>query len=268
MLSTISTPVLLILALVIGVLVGLLLSSLFNREPKTSGENPLPEKLSKEGYAEYVRLLYSPAIKKIVTYLDDDYYDDFATLTPDQKKRVLRLLSSWSEWGGVTPKTTGQAANPATVTTPAPVAETLAAAVKVPPLPETPERSAFKTEDNLDLIPGLVQKSESLEDLGIVVPEPVAPIPAVISFSLGGPAKIPEKPKTIVEQINAKLEELMVETSSQNKGLRLEDNGHQGVVVWVGIERYDGVDAVPYPDAQKLIKEAVARWEEDSEKAK
>ena len=49
------------------------------------------------------------------------------------------------------------------------------------------------------------------------------------------------------------------------KGIRLEDNGHEGVTVWVGVEKFDGVDEVPYPDAKQLIRTAVARWEEETE---
>jgi hypothetical protein len=266
MFSSISTPVVFVLALVIGLLVGLLVSSLFNREPKSPDENPVPEKFVKEGYAEAARILYTPAAKKVVTFLDGDYYESFDTLTPDQKKRVLRLITSWGEWGGTTPKPqtqpvasieTEKPATPAAISNP----EKLAAigvltkpSLTMPPLPAG------------ETIPGVQAKPETLEDLGIKVPSIVTPIPAVISLNLGAAAKIPEKPKTIVDQINTKLDEIMAGTPNSKKGIYLEDNGHQGVTVWVGLAHYSGVDAVPDPDVKAMIKEAVTRWEEESEK--
>lgn len=249
MFSTVSTPVLLILAAVIGLLVGLLVSSLFSREPKSTGENPIPEKYVKDGYAESARLLYSPATKKVITFLDEDYYEEFITLTPEQKKRVLRLISNWNEWGGVTPKVPEQQTATPSASSPF---ESPASTAKIPPLPLVPN----------PLAP--IEKPETLEDLGINVPVPVEPVPAVVRFNLGGPVKIPEKPKTFVDQINEKLEAIMAGTPDEKRGIHLEDNGHQGVIVWIGLNHYDGVDAVPFPDVQKLIKQAVARWESEA----
>jgi hypothetical protein len=257
MLSSIPTPVLAILAIVIGILIGLLVSTLFSREPKTIAENPIPDKLVKDGYTEVARLLYTPAAKKVVTFLDGDYYDDFATLTPDQKKRVLRYIESWSDWGGVKSQV-----QPEVPTTAIPALAGITAAavaepktnLKMPPLP---------TADDLIAPP---KKAETLEDLGIEVPSFVEPIPAVVKLDLGKPQKIQEKPKSIVEQINDKLGEVISETPGARQGISLEDDGHHGVIVWVGIERYEGVDAVPDLEVQKLIKEAVSRWEKSGQK--
>jgi hypothetical protein len=257
MLSSIPTPVLAILAIVIGILIGLLVSSLFSREPKTIAENPIPEKLVKGGYSEVARILYTPAAKRVVTFLDGDYYDDFATLTPDQKKRVLRYIDSWTEWGGVKPQAQPEApAGAVSAMTGAAVIADAAPKVdlKMPPLPKA---------DDLLAPPA---KPETLEDLGIEVPTIVEPIPAVVKLDLGKPQKILEKPKSIVEQINDKLNDVIAETPGAKQGISLEDDGHHGVIVWVGIQRYEGVDAVPDPEVQKLIKEAVDRWEKSAQK--
>lgn len=262
MLSSVSTPIIAILALVIGLLIGLLVSTLFNREPKSSNDNPLPDKLAKAGYAEGARVFYTPAQKKVVIFLDGDYYEDFAALTPEQKRRVVRLIDGMNEWGNVSPKPVVQPV------TPAPAEKSIYA-----PLDKTGDNNLtvpVSTKPDLkmpllpvkDGIPGLLPEKESLEDLGIDVPKIVEPIPAVVSFNLGAPPKIKEKPKTIVDQINAALDELITGTENAKKGIRLEDNGHQGVIVWVGLTRYEGVDAVTDPEIQQLIKDAVAKWEE------
>jgi len=257
MLSSIPTPVLAILAIVIGILIGLLVSSLFNREPKTIAENSIPEKLTKDGYSEVARILYTPAAKKVVTFLDGDYYEDFATLTPDQKKRVLRYIESWNNWGGFKPQAQleeSAVVEPALAGLAAVTAAAPGKDIKIPPLPSA---------DDL-LAP--TKKPETLEDLGIEVPTIVEPIPAVIKLDLGKPQKIQEKPKSIVEQINDHLNQVIAETPGAKQGISLEDDGHHGVIVWVGIERYEGVDAVPDLEVQTLIKEAVSRWEKSGQK--
>jgi hypothetical protein len=104
MFSTISTPVSLAIAAAVGLLVGLLISSFFNREPKSDSDNLLPDKYVKDGYTEAARLFYSPATKTTITFLDGDFYESFLSLTPEQKKRVLRLAGSWSDWSGVIPE--------------------------------------------------------------------------------------------------------------------------------------------------------------------
>ncbi len=119
-----------------------------------------------------------------------------------------------------------------------------------------------KGHSDADNIPGLLPKIETLEDLGIEVPKIVEPIPAVVSLNLGRPKQEKEKPKTIIDQINDVLDRLVEGTENAKKGIRLEDNGHQGVTVWVGLTRYEGVDALIDPEVQQLIKDAVAKWEE------
>lgn len=251
MLSTIPIPLLIILSVVVGLLIGLLVSSFFSREPKSGSESTIPEKYTNIGYAESVRLLYSPATKKVIVFLDGDYYEEFISLTPEQKKRVLRLISSWDEWGGVSPK-------PAEVSTPA--FESQPSAKIPPPLPartEPQEQAVFPSNPFTS-----ESKSETLEDLGIHVETPVVPVPAVVSFRYRQQKAEPENPKTFVDQINDKLAEILLSNADEKRDIHLVDNGHQGVIVWVGIDHFDGVDKVPFPEVQEYIKQAVARWED------
>jgi hypothetical protein len=250
MLSTIPIPLLIVLSAVVGLLIGLLVSSFFTRESKPSDENAIPEKYTKEGYAESARLLYSPATKKVITFLDGDYYEEFISLTPEQKKRVIRLIGSWDEWGGTTPKAEEISA---------PVFESQPVAKTPPPLPVSnePQKKATLPSNPFES----ESKAETLEDLGIHVETPVVPVPAVISFRYRQQKPEPEQPKTFVDQINDKLAEILLGKPDEKRDIRLEDNGHQGVIVWVGIEHFDGVDGVPFPEVRDYIKQAVARWE-------
>ena len=231
MASSISTPILLVLAGVVGLLLGLLISTAFNRDSKGTGENLPPKNLTKDGYAEAARLWYSPATKKAVTQLDGDFYTDFLTLTPEQKKRALRILQAWTEWCGQT--------------APAPIQN----AANAP---------ALKTESAAAQDPITTMPILPTQELPRVLPSVV--IPAVIVTPV-----VPEKSLSIVDQINNVLDEMVEGTPNKQRGIRLVEKGHEGVVVWVGMEHFNGVDAIPYTDVQLLIRSAVARWEEEAE---
>ena len=246
MASTLSTPMMLALAGVVGILLGLLISTLVKSEPKSNPEeNPLPKKFIDKGYAEAARLYFSPAEKRSLTQLDGDFYPDFSALTPEQKKRVLRILQSWQEWAG-NPAATSQVSPAAgSQVGPAASSQTTQAAFT---------RTATAAEGRTVVIPPLPKEREPLTraelDQNVTVVKPAAP------------AAKPAKPLTIVEQINDILTEVVANSPESKRGIRLMDDGHQGVLVWVGLEKFNGVDQVPYPEVQQLIRTAVARWED------
>lgn len=226
------TPIFLVLAAVIGLLVGLLVSSLFSsRESKSAEPNQPPQEMVKDGFAEAVRLWYSPSGKKVVTQLDGVYYKDFLTLSPDQKTRVNKLLVLWSTWAG---KVTEVKADP----TSAPILGVQSSdAANLPPI-----------EPLLDW-----SVQEALKT-GKAADAPILPVG--------------DMPKTIAGQISLIIEKMLVDSPIKEKGIKLIENDHHGVDVWIGLEKFDGIDAIPYPDVQQLIREAVARWEREMEAGK
>jgi len=77
------------------------------------------------------------------------------------------------------------------------------------------------------------------------------------------PEPEPEKVKnqTIVEQINQELQSMLVGTPFESRGINLQDDQQNGVIVYVGSEKYSSIDSVPYADVQELIGKAVSEWE-------
>ena len=69
---------------------------------------------------------------------------------------------------------------------------------------------------------------------------------------------------TITQQINAILQEMLQTTDLADKGIRLEENPNHSVDVFVGAEKYSGIEEVPYPQVRSLIHEAVLRWEQET----
>lgn len=102
----------------------------------------------------------------------------------------------------------------------------------------------------------------------IMVPTPGAeeyPAEAAQEKPAAKPAQ-EEKPKatgpaSIVDQVNDILQNRLAGSPLAAKGIRLAETPNQGVVVWVGLEHYEGIDAVPDPEVKALIRDAVKEWE-------
>jgi len=71
-------------------------------------------------------------------------------------------------------------------------------------------------------------------------------------------------PYSIVTQIDAILQGMLVDSPLKHKGIRLVEDMTGGVTVWVGVQRYPGIDAVTDPEALAVIRSAVAEWERQS----
>jgi len=81
------------------------------------------------------------------------------------------------------------------------------------------------------------------------------------------PEKVVEKHKrqmSIVEQVDDILQELLESRPMVDKQIRLTEMPNKGVIVWVGNEYYEGINAVPDEDVKRIIRKAVKKWEEVS----
>ncbi len=72
----------------------------------------------------------------------------------------------------------------------------------------------------------------------------------------------PASSLSIAAQVDEILQELLIGSPLEGRGLRLMELPGQGMVVMVGLEKFASVDEVPYDDVRKVLKIAVARWEE------
>lgn len=71
--------------------------------------------------------------------------------------------------------------------------------------------------------------------------------------------------RSIVQQIDDVLQTLVAESPLQERGVRLVEDMQHGVTVWVGLEKYNGLDAVPYPEVHTIVRRAVEIWEQKGE---
>jgi hypothetical protein len=74
------------------------------------------------------------------------------------------------------------------------------------------------------------------------------------------PAALPTS-KSIVSQIEDILQDMIAGTPLEKRDVHLVEDPTHGVVVKVGLERYEGIDSVPDPEVKKVIQAAVQEWE-------
>jgi hypothetical protein len=73
-----------------------------------------------------------------------------------------------------------------------------------------------------------------------------------------------DKPLSMVEQIDKILQTKLETHPLKNRGIRIVESPTGGVVVYVGLSRYETVADIPDAAIQAIIRESIAEWEEIS----
>jgi hypothetical protein len=160
-----------------------------------------------------------------------------ASLSADQRKRLIDMLSIMRPW------LEGRAAS---------------ASASTPPtrtLPPAPSESA--------------SISERLETFaGAPVQPPPSPSQAVPPLTTPRPSTIAKEDRpsapanSIVSQIDSVLQARLEGTPLGDRGIFLTQSPEGGVIVYVGLTRYNGVDEVPDPEIKAAIRGAISEWED------
>lgn len=79
------------------------------------------------------------------------------------------------------------------------------------------------------------------------------------------PQKKEVKLLSVIQEIDKILQEKLMGSPLNNKGIQLMENQQQEIRIWVGLQSYDRVEDVPDPDVRKLILESVEEWENKNE---
>jgi len=84
---------------------------------------------------------------------------------------------------------------------------------------------------------------------------PIAAVQRVLQSSNKPPAV-----QSIIAQVDAILQEKIVGTPFEKQGIRLLEKPDHTMLIEVGLNKYDGIDAVPSQDVRDLIQSCVAEW--------
>jgi hypothetical protein len=116
----------------------------------------------------------------------------------------------------------------------------------------------------IDLRPWLEASSEGIPAREAAV-QPAAPAAKEVKKPEEKPAVPPPVViKTIVQQIDEVLQAKLEGTPLKGRDIELTDGPLGAVIVRIGLNKYDGIDAVPEPEVKALIRQAVSDWEKGS----
>ncbi len=172
----------------------------------------------------------------------------------EQRERLEKAVLELKAWLGY-----GQPSAPA----PSPAAEPSAAAPK-------PVTGALKTAgEPLPPSPAVATPRPATGPLkpatGQLRPPDTGPLrprgTGALTPPSGAPAVKDTGPLSIVAQVDEILQEKLANSSLASRGIRLAEMPHHGVIVWIGLDHYEGIEAVPDAEVRDLIRESVKEWE-------
>jgi hypothetical protein len=154
------------------------------------------------------------------------------SLSPEQRKRLIEILNIMRPWLEGKP-----------VSTPATTSQ--------PPAFQPQSTPSIQTHAR----PAPAQPAAPPPPM--TTPQPSAPKPAVIPVE-----DRPAAPaNSIVTQIDTILQARLAGTPLEERGIFLTQSSEGGVIVYVGLTRYNGIDEVPDPEIKAALRGAITEWE-------
>jgi len=83
----------------------------------------------------------------------------------------------------------------------------------------------------------------------------------LLKLELNPKPVLPQAPKSIVTQIDDILQAQIKGTKLADLGIRLTEAPGESVVVWIGLEHFEGINSVPDAEVLAAIRHAVQTWE-------
>jgi len=221
-----------VISAVIGLMVGLMISS-GRKEEQTNQENSPP---IRTGLSEVARIFSDG--KKAFLQVQGKFVRSPDDLNPEQLAYVTRFIDQ------VRISIKLAAAN-------AP-ADPPASPLDLAPSTNNSAPTTTNTPADPGLLPNLYTPPQR-QNLGPV---------NILARAFQTEVKVkPAAPKSIAVQVDEILQEKIEGTPLEEKGIRLLEFPGKGMVVMVGLDQYSGVNDVPDDEIRNAIKAAVGEWE-------
>jgi hypothetical protein len=238
--DTTTVIILAAICLGLGVVLDNLVRSFLKKETSVKAVQPLPEGPASEslkapsspsepaGLEEIARLWDEAGSHGLVVEIDGQPHHQMQELSPEKRAELELTLERLSNWLGKPLQKPGL--DGPVVTTPA--ASASQAGSLAAPAPENPQPVTKPSLNPLDVIVNAFQT-----DVGK-----------------------PNTVKSLAEQVDEVLQEKLAESTLRGRGIRLLDLPGKGLVVLVGLDKYDGIDAVPDEEVKAILHAAVDEW--------
>ncbi len=257
--STLLTTLLLVAGacLLLGMVAGWALSAL-RTEADETGKEFRPEEEAPPGgkkgnYTSDIHLWRAKKGGRLIVEMGGKAYVAPDPLSPEERVQLANTAQELASWVGMP--------------IPSPVAA-----------PQNPLPEVAVQRSSVEAIPAAIFTSAEIQSSAVEVNPPAAsgmnpPTPLIIPsaqkpINRETETVFPVAPKSMVMQINDVLQELLVGTPYFSSGISLVEDLQIGVIVWVGLKRYEGIDSVPDPQIQQLVRAAVSEWERRQEDTK
>lgn len=224
---------------VIGLVIGFLLSALINSMRSGTAETESAETKSagtpaSPDLVEAARIWRDRRSGQLVIEVDNKLYKIVGELNPVLRDRLGIVANDLHTWLGSSPQEQGRPAGPA------PVQERPSEFIREQTGPEyelhvEPSRPSVNP---LSLFARAIQEMDK--------------------------PKVDMSPASIAAQIDEILQEKLEDSPLEGRSIRLMELPGQGMVVMVGLDKYEDVDTIPDRDVRQLIHAAVAEWERAS----
>jgi len=219
------------LVLIVGLFAGILIMVLWQNSRKKDEPGAGQTKVASR-YDPVATLWRDPANGKLLVEQEGRVLSGMLVLNENQRKALQIAAQDFNAWVGL-PATAAQTGH-----------QISSARAELPPKepPKTFDREQFFA---------------SPAEAAVPLPEKASSAPATPT----APAPVN---KSIVMQIDDVLQEMLPASKLAGSAIRLTEEPRAGVIVWLGLQRYEGIDAVPDAAVQALIRAAVKEWEKRS----
>ncbi len=217
--------------------------------PETEGQQKelsTPKKAPHRNWTEVANLWRDRRNGSIVFQVEGDYYKRGSDLSTRERELLLKMVMDFYRW--------------------------LEPPAAMPSKSEEPAQPALSIESKPNELVQAGLPSDSFPNIPVQA-EPLShqkgSLSAVniITRALRSDVTASNVPtQSMVAQVDIILQEKLIAANMQKWAVRLmELPNNKGMTVLVGLEKYEGIDEVPYERVRAVIRESVSEWERRAE---
>jgi hypothetical protein len=179
-----------------------------------------------------------------------------SALTFEQRNKVQSLVLDLNAWLGV-PIVAAAPPRPAEVT-PEPLPFALPSPILFTASGSQPPAAAVVTPPVSSLPIGVPGPTGSEKPLKFSMNP--ADMVQTVKEAWDKPKVAAPGPKSIIAEVDTILQQKVIGTPFEKRGIRLLEKLDHTMLIEVGLNKYDGIDAIPSEDIRDLIRACVAEW--------